>query len=202
LDGSGCFSSRINQTFCLLVFRVHDGNGLGPGWHFKVIRIEMNYPIQPIEYDAQGIIRFKENAIVRYLLDAGPLDLNKLEMLEFSDEDRAQFEQLIGRSVSAFCGLDCVSDEVADKVSALSEALQGEKSPDPESHINALAESLAAVDDDKLSSALAYQKGAAQALEYLLSVDCDVNTARGMLHGYKAATQAIEQEQLARAPSH
>lgn len=162
----------------------------------------MNYPIQPIEYDAQGIIRFKENAIVRYLLDAGPLDLNKLEMLEFSDEDRAQFEQLIGRSVSAFCGLDCVSDEVADKVSALSEALQGEKSPDPESHINALAESLAAVDDDKLSSALAYQKGAAQALEYLLSVDCDVNTARGMLHGYKAATQAIEQEQLARAPSH
>ena len=165
----------------------------------------MKYPIQPIERDAQGIIRFKKNAIVEYLLDAGSIDLNKLAMLDFSDEDRAQFEQLIGRSVSAFCGLDCVSEELAGKATMLSEAFQASKLPEPEDHIRAFSESLTAASDDKLAFALAHQNGAVQALEqtleHLLS-DFDVSVIRGMLHGHKEAVKAIELERSARAGSH
>lgn len=37
---------------------------------------ETRHPIQPLYKDEHGALRFKGNAIVRYLLDAGPFDLN------------------------------------------------------------------------------------------------------------------------------
>lgn len=58
-----------------------------------------NHPMQPVVL-VDGVARFKQNAIVRALLDIGPLDMNKLACLPFSDEDREQFAQLIGYSVS------------------------------------------------------------------------------------------------------
>lgn len=57
-------------------------------------------PIQPIEKDANQTLRFKANAIVKYLLDNGGIDMNKLAVLDFSVEDRQQFAQLIGYSLS------------------------------------------------------------------------------------------------------
>ena len=60
------------------------------------------HPMQPVEIDDHGVARFKVNKIVRLLLDAGPLDLNKLACMNFSDEDRAQLAQLIGYSVSGY----------------------------------------------------------------------------------------------------
>ncbi len=71
----------------------------------------MKHPMQPIEKDENGVIRFKENKIVRYLLDAGPFDMNQLAMLPFSQEDREQFAQLIGYSVGGFGELSYVSQE-------------------------------------------------------------------------------------------
>ncbi len=59
-------------------------------------------PMQPIVIDEKGVPRFKANAIVQYLLDHGGIDMNKLARLEFSQEDRMQFAQLIGYSVSGF----------------------------------------------------------------------------------------------------
>ena len=35
------------------------------------------HPMQPIELD-DGVIRFHKNAIVSFLLDAGPFDMNQL----------------------------------------------------------------------------------------------------------------------------
>ena len=61
---------------------------------------------QPLEIDKRGVERFKENKIVRMLLDDGPFDMNKLAVMNFSDEDRAQFAQLIGYSV---CGYEDLS---------------------------------------------------------------------------------------------
>lgn len=59
--------------------------------------------MQPIVFDDQGTARFQENAIVRYILDAGPFDLNQIACLPgVSREDRAQFAQLIGYSVSGY----------------------------------------------------------------------------------------------------
>jgi hypothetical protein len=70
----------------------------------------MTHPIQPIEADASGILRFRGNAIVRFLLDAGPFDMNTLAMMEFSVADREQFAQLIGYSLSGFSELSYVTD--------------------------------------------------------------------------------------------
>lgn len=69
--------------------------------------------MQPMIIDPKGVIRFHENALVRYLLDNGGIDLNDLAMLDFPREDRVQFAQLIGYSLSGYHELDYVSDEDA-----------------------------------------------------------------------------------------
>lgn len=74
----------------------------------------MRHPIQPVEKDARGVARFKANAIVQYLLDSGPFDMNHLAAVPFSREDREQFAQLIGYSLSGFGDLGYASDEVYD----------------------------------------------------------------------------------------
>lgn len=66
------------------------------------------HPMQPLEKDLSGTIRFKRNEIVRFLLDAGPFDMNKIALMPFSQEDRVQFAQLIGYSVSGYGDLPYV----------------------------------------------------------------------------------------------
>lgn len=80
-----------------------------------------DHPMQPIIRDKDGTPRFKANAIVRFLLDDGPNDLNRLARIPFSDEDREQLAQLIGYSVSGFAELSYASDRVvaeADRLAA------------------------------------------------------------------------------------
>jgi hypothetical protein len=77
------------------------------------------HPIQPLEIDAHGVLRFKANAIVQYLLDKGGLNMNDLAIVQFSKEDRQQFAQLIGYSLSGYGDLGYVTDDaygVADKM--------------------------------------------------------------------------------------
>jgi hypothetical protein len=47
------------------------------------------HPIQPVVTDDSGTVRFKRNRIVEFLLDAGPFDMNKLAMMNFSLEDHS-----------------------------------------------------------------------------------------------------------------
>jgi hypothetical protein len=68
------------------------------------------HPMQPVYLDKHKVSRFKANAIVQFLLDKGPHDMNTLARETFSDEDREQFAQLIGYSVSGFGELSYVSD--------------------------------------------------------------------------------------------
>lgn len=70
-----------------------------------------SHPIQPLQKDAHGVVRFRPNKIVRFLLDAGPFDLNKLAVMPFEQEDREQFAQLIGYSLSGYGELSYVSEE-------------------------------------------------------------------------------------------
>jgi hypothetical protein len=68
-------------------------------------------PMQPI-VDVSGIKRFKANAIVLHLIVTHPsCDMNALSRMDFSDEDRMQFAQLIGYSVGGYADLSYVSDE-------------------------------------------------------------------------------------------
>ena len=75
-------------------------------------------PLQPLHKDDHGVIRFQENAIVRYLLDHGGIDMNKLAALPFSRADREQFAQLIGYSLCGFGDLSYVRDETYERAEA------------------------------------------------------------------------------------
>jgi len=81
--------------------------------------------MQPLVIDQHGRHRFKANPIVRYLLDNGSIDLNKIACLEFSDEDQTQLAQLLGYSVSGFSELHYVRDADAEAAFAASDALSG-----------------------------------------------------------------------------
>jgi len=75
------------------------------------------HPIQPLERDEHGVIRFKSNAIVRHLLDNYKLGtLNELARQEFSQEDWQQFWQLIGYS---HANIPNVSDEIWQAADAM-----------------------------------------------------------------------------------
>jgi hypothetical protein len=82
-------------------------------------RYKKPQPIQPIEWDGAGVIRFRGNPIVRYLLEQGTFDLNHLAALEFKGADWEQFAQLIGYSVSGWGGLSYVSTETLNKADAI-----------------------------------------------------------------------------------
>ena len=74
----------------------------------------MKNPIQPLTQDAHGVVRFKENAIVRHLLDTHQkCDLNALARMDFTDDDLQQFAQLIGYSLSGYGELSSYVDDVS-----------------------------------------------------------------------------------------
>lgn len=82
----------------------------------------MKNPIQPLAQDERGVLRFKENALVRHLLDwatARGCGMNELALVEASDDDREQFAQLIGYSLSGFGDLGYVSDETYNAAFAM-----------------------------------------------------------------------------------
>lgn len=82
------------------------------------------HPIQPLQNDDKGVLRFKENSIVRYILDHGGVDLNHLARLDFPREDREQFAQLIGYSLCGYADLSYVTNETYAAAQALNENLE------------------------------------------------------------------------------
>lgn len=76
------------------------------------------HPNQPLVRDPEGVIRFKENAICRWLVDSGRANLNDLAHLPFSAEDHAQFAQLIGYSLGGWSELSYVTDAQYDAVAS------------------------------------------------------------------------------------
>ena len=77
----------------------------------EVKKMNVKHPRQPVVMDNNGTERFKRNSIVRYLLDAGPIDLNQLAIIPFSEEDRRQFAQLIGYSLCGYEELGYAEEE-------------------------------------------------------------------------------------------
>ena len=83
------------------------------------------HPMQPIEWAKDGVIRFKGNAIVRWLVDSKQIDLNQISIYcqehRVPKTDVEQFWQLLGYSVSGYGDLGFVrrktietADEIAD----------------------------------------------------------------------------------------
>ena len=61
------------------------------------------HPNQPVMLDEDGRPRFRGNSLVKYLIDAGPFDLNTIRMLpNLNMEDYTQLMQLIGYSTDGY----------------------------------------------------------------------------------------------------
>lgn len=78
-------------------------------------------PMQPLVIDAHGTLRFKENPIVRTLLDYATehgYGLNEIALEQFDTEDQMQLAQLIGYSLSGYGTLSYVTDESYGRASA------------------------------------------------------------------------------------
>ena len=79
-------------------------------------------PIQPLYKDEAGTIRFKENLIVRDMLDLASkhgMSMNDIAVRGYTIEDRQQFAQLIGYSLGGYGEL---SSYVTDVAYAVAEA--------------------------------------------------------------------------------
>jgi hypothetical protein len=89
----------------------------------------MDHPVQPLEVNEHGIVRFKGNSIVRFILERGGIDLNTIAARSFSKEDRQQFAQLIGYSLSGYSELSYVDDKAFARAQAM---LSAPNDPDKE----------------------------------------------------------------------
>jgi hypothetical protein len=82
--------------------------------------------MQPV-VNINGVKRFKANDIICYIFDTHPLlDMNALSRMDFSDEDRMQFAQLIGYSISGYGDLSYVSDASYEAAEKSAHNIEGE----------------------------------------------------------------------------
>jgi hypothetical protein len=90
---------------------------LDPRWH----------PMQPVQLDDKGVVRFRGNKIVSMLLQTSKLDLNDLDMMMQEDivsqEDYTHLMQLIGYSVDGYAELDSSPEELVQVADTLAERL-------------------------------------------------------------------------------
>jgi hypothetical protein len=72
------------------------------------------------------VTRFRRNAIVRRLLDEGPLDLNSISMSNPEPADYAQLTQLIGYSVSGWGDLSTSPEHMVEEADRIAQTIGGD----------------------------------------------------------------------------
>lgn len=86
---------------------------------------DTKHPMQPVEIAKDGIIRFKQNKLVRKLVDQyGLNDLAVAIPSEDYADDWNQLAQLIGYSVSGFGDLSYADPEIVAKADEMAEKLR------------------------------------------------------------------------------
>ncbi len=91
-------------------------------------------PMQPVVLDAHGRARFRENSLVRALLDHGistGLSLNELAIQDHGADDRMQLAQLIGYSVYGYGTLSYVTDVSYEEADRRADMLAGRPEVSP-----------------------------------------------------------------------
>lgn len=90
------------------------------------------HPMQPVVMAGDGVVRFKQNKIIRDMLDLCEkhgLGLNEIAARDYEKDDRSQFMQLIGYSVSGYGNLDCSRAKHVMRADQKAESLVGEVEP-------------------------------------------------------------------------
>ena len=82
------------------------------------------HPMQRIERDDRGVIRFRANKIISDLFARGDLDLNLIARSGYDAEDQMQLAQLLGYSVSGYGDLSYASHKSIRKADKRAEKLQ------------------------------------------------------------------------------
>ena len=88
--------------------------------------MKQEHPMQPIYLTKDREARFKPNAIVRFILDHGGINLNMIGDMRFSKDDQMQFAQLIGYSVEGYGNLDYVSNKSYNQAAIIAAVLEVE----------------------------------------------------------------------------
>jgi hypothetical protein len=83
--------------------------------------------MQPLVIDDQGCIRFKGNAIVERLFREQLINLNAISGWDVPIEDKEQFWQLLGFSVSGYGDVSFVRDSTYNKADAAAAVLRKRK---------------------------------------------------------------------------
>jgi hypothetical protein len=78
-------------------------------------------PVRPMILDENGVLRFRENAIVRDLLDSGPLDLNAIALRHYTRADREELAMLLGYSVSGISDLRYMRQQTITRIDAVAD---------------------------------------------------------------------------------
>jgi len=89
----------------------------------KPLKPAVKQPMQPLVFDAEGVVRFQANAVVEWLFETKRINLNDIMVYQFDVDDLEQFWQLLGYSVSAYADLSFVSDETYFKAAAEAERM-------------------------------------------------------------------------------
>jgi hypothetical protein len=82
-------------------------------------------PMQPIVRAPDGMLRFKKNTIVRWLVDRLPQGMNEVAILPgVTREEHSQLAQLIGYSLSGYSELSYVTDEEYARARAMADLVE------------------------------------------------------------------------------
>ena len=80
--------------------------------------------------DVNGVIRFKQNAVIRWLFEQGHLNLNRIPVDELPLEDVEEFWQMLGYSVSGYGELSFIRPETVAEADEVAEViLRNRKTP-------------------------------------------------------------------------
>jgi hypothetical protein len=83
--------------------------------------------MQPIGIASDGFVRFRANAVIRWLQDNGHINLNRIHVEAFPAEDVEQFYQLLGYSVSGYGDLSFVRKKTVEATDAEAERILAER---------------------------------------------------------------------------
>ena len=84
--------------------------------------------MQPIAPDSHGVARFRENDVIRWLVDVKGVNLNEVSRVaqteEFDRYDVAQFWQMLGYSVSGYGDISFIPKSVVEKADSKVEEMR------------------------------------------------------------------------------